>query len=63
MRGVLLDTSEKDENGKIVFKIKGFVTIPQSEIDSTVKRVKAASEMIERMSRVDLNKLNKQFTI
>jgi len=63
MRTFKIDTSQKDKTGKTVFRIKKAIELSQPAFEAAVKQVKAATETIERMSRVDLNKLKKKFTI
>jgi len=62
MKSIKLDT-KKDENGKTVFIIKGYGTVSDKEITKVKKQIDAAHDVIERMSKVNLNKLNRKFDI
>lgn len=54
---------EKNKNGKTIFRIKEAFEISKPAFESTVKVVQETTKAINRMSKVDLNKLKKSFTI
>jgi len=63
MKTFELDTSQKDEMGKTIFRIRKTIEMSQVAFEAALKQIKVATEAIEKMSRVDLNKLNRKFTI
>lgn len=63
MKRIILDTTKKDKDGKTIFTIKGMEEIPQSVIDEAIIKLNETSDIIKRISYIDLNKLKKPFTI
>ena len=55
--------TEKDKNGKTIFKAGKVEEVPQHEIEKAKNIIDSAKNFIKRISIVDISKLNKKFNI